>query len=644
MSIPSKQIGQSAESNLLWQICKQLEWINNNTGYNTGTFVPYVGATSTVNLGTQTLSSGHIDVGYDLTAIPLYYDALRVYGQSTFTGTIGTDGAVYGDDIAGAATGSGIGWTGDNFASGYTHTTSGASSYLIAPSITSSGGAYYQIIYTITGRTQGYVNIVFGGIYVNNVSISGVIVNVASVSDFLRIYPGNSFNGRVQISIQSITPNAPLVTLTDSLGQPTMEIRSSSASSGNFAMGNNAGQLLRYGSSYGYGNYCSGTSSGSILTYGYVNTFIGNYSGVNTVTGYNNIGIGYGAGNESQSGNNTIAIGNNCSGNDIIVIGTSSSKTISLGANQGATGYTTIGNSNITSTIIYGNLLLGATSSVGVYKLQVTGSTSLSDPVSAAGSLSGSVLNMTQTWDTTGTPTAIKLNVTNSNSNAASLLLDLQVGGISKFSATAAGVFIAGVNGSANSIYLSPVTNTVSIGNVAVLQKSGTSLVHGVASTTITSHLFNSNSAEAMRIAPNANNLLIGSTTDYAAKLYVAGSTLRTGNMFSAQATPTALTATATLTVAQLLTGIITVTSATAVSLTLPTGTLTDAGVLNGSCPTNTSFDWVVINLGSLVGIVTILAGTAHTFVGLATIPILTQATFRTRKTAAATYVTYRIA
>lgn len=48
--------------------------------------------------------------------------------------------------------------------------------------------------------------------------------------------------------------------------------------------------------------------------------------------------------------------------------------------------------------------------------------------------LSGSILNLNQTWNTTGAPTAIKLNVTDTASNAASNLLDLQISGLSKFS------------------------------------------------------------------------------------------------------------------------------------------------------------------------------------------------------------------
>ena len=46
--------------------------------------------------------------------------------------------------------------------------------------------------------------------------------------------------------------------------------------------------------------------------------------------------------------------------------------------------------------------------------------------------LAGSVLNLNQTWNTTGTPTAIKLNVIDTASNAASKLLDLQVSGFTR--------------------------------------------------------------------------------------------------------------------------------------------------------------------------------------------------------------------
>jgi len=58
--------------------------------------------------------------------------------------------------------------------------------------------------------------------------------------------------------------------------------------------------------------------------------------------------------------------------------------------------------------------------------------------VTAAGS--SGVLMMSGQWNTSGTPTAIKLNITDSASNAASLLLDLQIGSGSQFKVTKAGV------------------------------------------------------------------------------------------------------------------------------------------------------------------------------------------------------------
>jgi hypothetical protein len=115
------------------------------------------------------------------------------------------------------------------------------------------------------------------------------------------------------------------------------------------------------------------------------------------------------------------------------------------------------------------------------------------------------------------------------------------------------------------------------------------------------------------------------------------------GVLYTTQPTPTALTATTTLTIAYLQTLIITVTSATAVTLTLPTGTLTDAGIAGGALANNKGFDWSIINLGSSAGAVTMAAGTAHTYVGSATVAIGTSASFRTRKTATNTYITYRI-
>ena len=116
-----------------------------------------------------------------------------------------------------------------------------------------------------------------------------------------------------------------------------------------------------------------------------------------------------------------------------------------------------------------------------------------------------------------------------------------------------------------------------------------------------------------------------------------------TGIVLINQNTPVAYNATATLLIADMLSQIITTTSTTAVSLTLPTGTLTDAGISGGTSAVNTSFEWSIINTGSTLGAITLVAGTAHTIVGSTGIAISTSAIFKTRKTATNTYVTYRI-
>ena len=107
------------------------------------------------------------------------------------------------------------------------------------------------------------------------------------------------------------------------------------------------------------------------------------------------------------------------------------------------------------------------------------------------------------------------------------------------------------------------------------------------------------------------------------------------------QTTPIAKTATGTLTAAELMAGIITVTSASAVASTVPTGTLMDTARPGGA--TDDYFDWTIVNLGSSSGACTVTAGTAHTIVGNAVVAITTSATFRSRRTAANTWVTYRL-
>ena len=57
-----------------------------------------------------------------------------------------------------------------------------------------------------------------------------------------------------------------------------------------------------------------------------------------------------------------------------------------------------------------------------------------------SGSNASSFISLAGIWNTTGTPTAIFANITDTASNAASLLMELQVGGTRKFSVDKAGI------------------------------------------------------------------------------------------------------------------------------------------------------------------------------------------------------------
>lgn len=217
-----------------------------------------------------------------------------------------------------------------------------------------------------------------------------------------------------------------------------------------------------------------------------------------------------------------------------------------------------------------------------------------------------------------------------------------------------------GGTGTVNGLTLTgTVTSTGSLTLGGTLDLSAPPAIGGTTAstgrfTTITSTVATGTAPFTVTSTTNVANLnassLNGAT--FAAPGTIGGTTAGAGNFtslsvttgyYDIQPTPTALTATGTLTIAQIQGDLITVTSSAAVSLTLPTGTLTDAGVLGGTLQTNGCFDWFIINLGSTSGAVTMVAGTAHTYVGNATVAINTSAQFRTRKTATNTFVTYRI-
>lgn len=105
------------------------------------------------------------------------------------------------------------------------------------------------------------------------------------------------------------------------------------------------------------------------------------------------------------------------------------------------------------------------------------------------------------------------------------------------------------------------------------------------------------------------------------------------------QVAPTALDATGALTSAMILNGIVTSTTALAVVATLPTGAVLDAA---STFNVNDAFDFSVINTGGDIFTVT-AAASGHTVVGNMDVAGGATGLFRTRKTAANTFVTYSL-
>ena len=111
--------------------------------------------------------------------------------------------------------------------------------------------------------------------------------------------------------------------------------------------------------------------------------------------------------------------------------------------------------------------------------------------------------------------------------------------------------------------------------------------------------------------------------------------------VLSVQSAPTALTAAATVTAAQLSNGLFTF-NGTAGNLTLPTVADLEAGIPN-AVKVNASFDFYVINIDAGTDDVAVAAGTGWTIVGNASVTENTSGHFRARKTGDTSWTCYRI-
>lgn len=123
------------------------------------------------------------------------------------------------------------------------------------------------------------------------------------------------------------------------------------------------------------------------------------------------------------------------------------------------------------------------------------------------------------------------------------------------------------------------------------------------------------------------------------------GSGNRAETIMSFGSAPQTATATATLTAAQVVGGMLLANPSTsAATYTLPTAAQIDAAVPNATV--GSTFDLSIINIGTSSGTVTLSMGTGVTDGGNAAvaIAITSSAVFRFRKTAEGAYTVYKIA
>ena len=108
------------------------------------------------------------------------------------------------------------------------------------------------------------------------------------------------------------------------------------------------------------------------------------------------------------------------------------------------------------------------------------------------------------------------------------------------------------------------------------------------------------------------------------------------------QGAPTLLSANATVTAAQLSSGLFTVDSAADITATLPTVALLEADI-SSAVKVNAAFDFAVVNIDSAYQ-VTFAVGTGWTIFGDAIVLEATSGQFRARKTGESSWTLYRIA
>lgn len=209
-------------------------------------------------------------------------------------------------------------------------------------------------------------------------------------------------------------------------------------------------------------------------------------------------------------------------------------------------------------------------------------------------------------------------------------------------------VSVVSANGFAGTVATPGTTPAITLTTplIGLLKGNGTSMSAAVAGTDYVSPSSYATGIATFLSTPTSANLAAALTDETGTGSAVFGTApdltnaSLLGTAYREQGAHVTKAAAATLTIAELLTGIVLYTGAAA-NLTLPTGANIDAGVLAGLA-NDRAFDFSVINTGS--GTATVVTNTGLTPVGALAVAAGSSAHFRVRKTAASTYTVYRIA
>ena len=264
-------------------------------------------------------------------------------------------------------TGTGTGWSGTSFATGYTHST--GTTALTADGLTIAAGTYYMVTVTVSDRTAGTCTATVGGLTTWGINTNTTITveGFATTTANFSVATHTTFNGTVTASVKVRELSSPIIALENSSGVTTFEIRaqkdatntsvgvnsmgSITTGTNNTTYGINAGKNITSG-----GNNCIfGSNAASITQTSSNNSLFGDQAGSSLTTGGNNIFMGRSAGATTTTGSNNILIGVSSRDN-----ASSTSYEIVVGNRVGFGNNTTlIGHSQTTRTFLSGSLIMG---------------------------------------------------------------------------------------------------------------------------------------------------------------------------------------------------------------------------------------------------------------------------------------------